>query len=140
DVTDHVKLTQDGQTLTFTDDDYLLNLYNSQKDKEVALPIIDVVTKANGDAQLIPNKFDNEFEFNDGDGNTVIKSTSNTVTIKTPKASNPVKAETDENGNDLNRKEVKDNQVMNFKLTWDFSNYKGVTTTPDMIKKGFYFL
>ena len=140
DVTDHVKLTQDGQTLTFTDDDYLLNLYNSQKDKEVALPIIDVVTKANGDAQLIPNNFDNEFEFNDGDGNTVIKSTSNTVTIKTPKASNPVKAETDENGNDLNRKEVKDNQVMNFKLTWDFSNYKGVTTTPDMIKKGFYFL
>ena len=140
DVTDHVKLTQDGQTLTFTDDDYLLNLYNSQKDKEVALPIIDVVTKANGDAQLIPNNFDNEFEFNDGDGNTIIKSTSNTVTIKTPKASNPVKAETDENGNDLNRKEVKDNQVMNFKLTWDFSNYKGVTTTPDMIKKGFYFL
>lgn len=140
DVTDHVKLTQDGQTLTFTDDDYLLNLYNSQKDKEVSLPIIDVVTKANGDAQLIPNNFDNEFEFNDGDGNTVIKSTSNTVTIKTPKASNPVKAETDENGNDLNQKEVKDNQVMNLKLTWDFSNFKDVMTTPDMIQKGFYFL
>lgn len=140
DVTDHVKLTRDGQELTFTDDDYLLKLYNSQKDKDVALPIIDLVTKANGDAQLIPNNFDNEYDFNDGDGNTVTKSTSNTVTIKTPKASNPVKSETDENGNDLNRKEVKDNQVMNFKLTWDFSNYKGVTTTPDMIKKGFYFL
>ncbi len=140
DVTSHVKLTQNGQQLTFTDDDYLLGLYNSSKDKEQNVPIIDLVTTVHGDAKLVPNDFDNTFVFKDGDGNTTVKTTSNKVTIKTAKEPAPAKTEIDDQGHDLNNHEVKNGEHINYLLTWDLSNYKGIVATPEMIKKGFFFI
>ncbi|WP_326313710.1 isopeptide-forming domain-containing fimbrial protein, partial [Bifidobacterium longum] len=46
DITNHVLLTKDGQNLTFTDDNYLLGLYNKDKGTEFKTPIIDLVAKA----------------------------------------------------------------------------------------------
>lgn len=140
DVTDHVKLAQEGQHLTFTDDDYLINLYNSSKNKEQSLPIIDLVTTVHGDSKLIPNEFDNVFVFKDGKGQTTVKTTSNKVTIKTASLPTPTKEETDDQGNNINGNEVKAGEHVNYTLNWDLSNNKDVKATPEMIKKGFFFI
>ena len=139
-VTDHVKLAQEGQHLTFTDDDYLINLYNSSKNKEQSLPIIDLVTTVHGDSKLIPNEFDNVFVFKDGKGQTTVKTTSNKVTIKTASLPTPTKEETDDQGNNINGNEVKAGEHVNYTLNWDLSNNKDVKATPEMIKKGFFFI
>lgn len=139
DVTSHVQMKQDGQKLTFTDDATLIKQYNANKKTEQALPVIDLVTKVNGQSKLIPNDFDSQLVFKDGQGNTTLKTTSNKVSIKTATAPNPVKEDLDEKGKNVDGQEVTENQHLTMQLDWDLSNDKGVNATPEMIKKGFYF-
>ena len=139
DVTSHVQMKQDGQKLTFTDDATLIKQYNANKKAEQALPVIDLVTKVNGQSKLIPNDFDSQLVFKDGQGNTTLKTTSNKVSIKTATAPNPVKEDLDEKGKNVDGQEVTENQHLTMQLDWDLSNDKGVNATPEMIKKGFYF-
>ncbi|MEC3825375.1 hypothetical protein, partial [Bifidobacterium longum] len=91
DITNLVHLKQDGQKLTFTDDDQLLKQYNANKTESQSLPVIDLRTKVNGESKLIPNKFDQQTVFKDGKGNATLKTTSNQAAIKTATAPAPVK-------------------------------------------------
>lgn len=139
DVTSHVQMKQDGQKLTFTDDATLIKQYNADKKAEQSLPVIDLVTKVNGQSKLIPNDFDSQLVFKDGKGNTTLKTTSNKVSIKTATAPNPVKEDLNDHGKNIDGQEVNENQHLTMQLDWDLSNDKGVNATPEMIKKGFYF-
>lgn len=139
-VTKHVNIVQDGQKLTFTDDSYLIGIYNKDKSKAQALPIIDLKTKAIGDSKLIPNKFEDQLVFQDGNGHTTITTNSNEVSISTADVPTPTKSETDENGKTVDRQQLKAGQHLMINLGWDLSKYKGIVTTDDMIKKGFFFL
>lgn len=139
DVTSHVQMKQDGQKLTFTDDATLIKQYNADKKAEQSLPVIDLVTKVNGQSKLIPNDFDSQLVFKDGKGNTTLKTTSNKVSIKTATAPNPVKEDLNDQGKNIDGQEVNENQHLTMQLDWDLSNDKGVNATPEMIKKGFYF-
>ncbi|WP_276754737.1 SspB-related isopeptide-forming adhesin [Limosilactobacillus ingluviei] len=139
-VTNHVNVVQDGQKLTFTDDSYLIGIYNKDKSKAQALPVIDLKTKAIGDSKLIPNKFEDQLVFQDGNGNTTITTNSNEVSISTADVPTPTKSETDENGKTVDRQQLKAGQHLMINLGWDLSKYKGIVTTDDMIKKGFFFL
>ena len=139
-VTNHVNVVQDGQKLTFNDDSYLIGIYNKDKSKAQALPVIDLKTKAIGDSKLIPNKFEDQLVFQDGNGNTTITTNSNEVSISTADVPTPTKSETDENGKTVDRQQLKAGQHLMINLGWDLSKYKGIVTTDDMIKKGFFFL
>lgn len=139
DITNLVHLKQDGQKLTFTDDDQLLKQYNANKTESQSLPVIDLRTKVNGESKLIPNKFDQQTVFKDGKGNATLKTTSNQASIKTATAPAPVKEDLSDSSQKIDRQKVDNDQNINYQMTWDLSNSKDVNTTPDMIKKGFYF-
>ena len=81
DVTDHVNLNRNGQTLIFTDDDYLLGLYNANKGTAFSMPYIKLVTKVHGASVIVPNAFKSSYVFNDGDHDVAITTTSNQVQI-----------------------------------------------------------
>ncbi|UFK69192.1 SspB-related isopeptide-forming adhesin [Limosilactobacillus reuteri] len=139
DITNLVHLKQDGQKLTFTDDDQLLKQYNANKTESQSLPVIDLRTKVNGESKLIPNKFDQQTVFKDGKGNATLKTTSNQASIKTATAPAPVKEDLSDSSQKIDGQKVDNDQNINYQMTWDLSNSKDVNTTPDMIKKGFYF-
>ena len=139
DITNLVHLKQNGQKLTFTDDDQLLKQYNANKTESQSLPVIDLRTKVNGESKLIPNKFDQQTVFKDGKGNATLKTTSNQASIKTATAPAPVKEDLSDSSQKIDGQKVDNDQNINYQMTWDLSNSKDVNTTPDMIKKGFYF-
>ena len=139
DITNLVHLKQDGQKLTFTDDNQLLKQYNANKTESQSLPVIDLRTKVNGESKLIPNKFDQQTVFKDGKGNATLKTTSNQASIKTATAPAPVKEDLSDSSQKIDGQKVDNDQNINYQMTWDLSNSKDVNTTPDMIKKGFYF-
>lgn len=84
DVTDHIKLTQNGQQLHWEDDDYLRNYYNSNKGSQPTMPIIDLTVKVIGDnVKLIPNQFDITQVVQNSDGIVDLKTSSNIVHVST---------------------------------------------------------
>lgn len=84
DVTDHIKLTQNGQQLHWEDDDYLRNYYNSNKSSQPTMPIIDLTVKVIGDnVKLIPNQFDITQVVQNSDGIVDLKTSSNIVHVST---------------------------------------------------------
>lgn len=84
DVTEHVKLTQNGQQLHWEDDDYLRNYYNNNKASQPTMPIIDLTVKVIGDnVKLIPNQFDITQIVQNSDGIVDLKTSSNTVHVST---------------------------------------------------------
>ncbi|WP_369022028.1 SspB-related isopeptide-forming adhesin [Ligilactobacillus salivarius] len=132
DVTSHYKLDKNGQDLTFTEDSYLLGLYNKDKSKQTHTPIIDLVVTVKGDAQKITNKAtvltnDNVTETNE-------------VTVDTPAKPTPTKVDKNEKGVNIDGKNVLPGSVNNYELTMDLSKFKGVKVTEDDIAKGFYFV
>lgn len=140
DVTSHIAMEQNGQTLTFTWDSYLIGLANKDKTTAFKKPVIDLVTKVNGTSKLVNNQFNEHIKFKDQSGHdSELDTTSNKVSLKTPDTPNPQKEDLDENGKNINAQEVKAGQHITYQLDWDFSKDKGVVTTPDMIKKGFFF-
>ena len=132
DVTNHVKLTQNGQKLTFTDDDYLLGLYNEDKSKAHHTPIIDLVVQNKG----YQKEFDNQFTIYTN--NNV--SQSNIVHNHTNNKPQPKKEETNQQGQKIDGKEVLPGSINNYQLIWNMDAYKNVKASSDAIKQGFYFV
>ena len=132
DVTSHYKLDKNGQDLTFTEDSYLLGLYNKDKSKQTHTPIIDLVVKAKGDAQKITNKAtvltnDNVTETNE-------------VSVDTPAKPTPTKVDKNEKGVNIDGKNVLPGSVNNYELTMDLTKFKGIKVTDQDLAKGFYFV
>ena len=132
DVTSHYKLDKNGQDLTFTEDSYLLGLYNKDKSKQTHTPIIDLVVKVKGDAQKINNKAtvltnDNVTETNE-------------VSVKTPSKPTPTKVDKNEKGVNIDGKNVLPGSVNNYELTMDLAKFKGIKVTDQDLAKGFYFV
>ncbi|MGN8931810.1 SspB-related isopeptide-forming adhesin [Ligilactobacillus salivarius] len=132
DVTSHYKLDKNGQDLTFTEDSYLLGLYNKDKSKQTHTPIIDLVVKAKGDAQKITNKAtvltnDNVTETNE-------------VSVDTPAKPTPTKVDKNEKGVNIDGKNVLPGSVNNYELTMDLAKFKGIKVTDQDLAKGFYFV
>ena len=132
DVTSHYKLDKNGQDLTFTEDSYLLGLYNKDKSKQTHTPIIDLVVKAKGDAQKITNKAtvltnDNVTETNE-------------VSVDTPAKPTPTKVDKNEKGVNIDGKNVLPGSVNNYELTMDLAKFKGIKVTEQDLAKGFYFV
>ncbi|MDE1507366.1 LPXTG cell wall anchor domain-containing protein [Ligilactobacillus salivarius] len=132
DVTSHYKLDKNGQDLTFTEDSYLLGLYNKDKSKQTHTPIIDLVVKVKGDAQKINNKAtvltnDNVTETNE-------------VSVETPSKPTPTKVDKNEKGVNIDGKNVLPGSVNNYELTMDLAKFKGIKVTDQDLAKGFYFV
>ena len=132
DVTSHYKLDKNGQDLTFTEDSYLLGLYNKDKSKQTHTPIIDLVVKVKGDAQKITNKAtvltnDNVTETNE-------------VSVDTPAKPTPTKVDKNEKGVNIDGKNVLPGSVNNYELTMDLAKFKGIKVTDQDLAKGFYFV
>ena len=132
DVTSHYKLDKNGQDLTFTEDSYLLGLYNKDKSKRTHTPIIDLVVKIKGDAQKITNKAtvltnDNVTETNE-------------VSVDTPAKPTPTKVDKNEKGVNIDGKNVLPGSVNNYELTMDLAKFKGIKVTEQDLAKGFYFV
>ena len=132
DVTSHYKLDKNGQELTFTEDSYLLGLYNKDKSKQTNTPIIDLVVKVKGDAQKINNKAtvltnDNVTETNE-------------VSVDTPAKPTPTKVDKNEKGVNIDGKNVLPGSVNNYELTMDLAKFKGIKVTDQDLAKGFYFV
>ena len=132
DVTSHYKLDKNGQNLNFTEDSYLLGLYNKDKSKLAHTPIIDLVVKVKGDAQKITNKAtvltnDNVTETNE-------------ISVDTPAKPTPTKVDKNEKGVNIDGKNVLPGSVNNYELTMDLSKFKGIKVTDQDLAKGFYFV
>ncbi|WP_274355340.1 SspB-related isopeptide-forming adhesin [Ligilactobacillus salivarius] len=132
DVTSHYKLDKNGQDLTFTEDSYLLGLYNKDKSKQTHTPIIDLVVKVKGDAQKINNKA--TVLTNDNVTET------NKVTVETPSKPTPTKVDNNEKGVNIDGKNVLPGSVNNYELTMDLAKFKGIKVTDQDLAKGFYFV
>lgn len=132
DVTSHIKLVQNGQTLTFTEDSYLINRYNADLSKAVTTPIIDVYAYVNGTNVKIKNQYT---LIQNG-----VKYTSNTVELTTPENPKPVKKDLNEQGVDINGKTVLPGSTNVYEITADYDQYKGIQTSQDNIAKGFYII
>ena len=132
DVTSHYKLDKNGQDLTFTEDSYLLGLYNKDKSKQTHTPIIDLVVKVKGDAQKINNKA------------TVLTNNNvtetNKVSVETPSKPTPTKVDKNEKGVNIDGKNVLPGSVNNYELTMDLAKFKGIKVTDQDLAKGFYFV
>ncbi|OQR18999.1 SspB-related isopeptide-forming adhesin [Ligilactobacillus salivarius] len=132
DVTSHYKLDKNGQNLIFTEDSYLLGLYNKDKSKQTHTPIIDLVVKVKGNAQKITNKAtvltnDNVTETNE-------------VSVDTPAKPTPTKVDKNEKGVNIDGKNVLPGSVNNYELTMDLAKFKGIKVTEQDLAKGFYFV
>ena len=132
DVTSHYKLDKNDQDLTFTEDSYLLGLYNKDKSKRTHTPIIDLVVNIKGDAQKITNKA--TVLTNDNVTET------NTVTVDTPAKPKPTKVDKNEKGVNIDGKNVLPGSVNNYELTMDLAKFKGIKVTNQDLAKGFYFV
>ncbi|MDW3023677.1 SspB-related isopeptide-forming adhesin [Ligilactobacillus salivarius] len=132
DVTSHYKLDKNGQDLTFTEDSYLLGLYNKDKSKQTHTPIIDLVVKVKGDAQKINNKA--TVLTNDNVTET------NKVSVDTPAKPTPTKVDKNEKGVNIDGKNVLPGSVNNYELTMDLAKFKGIKVTEQDLAKGFYFV
>ena len=132
DVTSHIHATQNGQTITFTEDSYLIDRYNQDLTQAVTTPIIDVYAQVNGDNVQIKNQYT---LIQNG-----IKYTSNEVGIHTPEAPKPIKKDYNEDNVDIDGKTVLPGSTNKYEITADYDQYKGIQTSEDNIGKGFYII
>ena len=132
DVTNHIHATQNGQTITFTEDSYLIDRYNQDLTQAVTTPIIDVYAQVNGDNVQIKNQYT---LIQNG-----IKYTSNEVGIHTPEAPKPIKKDYNEDNVDIDGKTVLPGSTNKYEITADYDQYKGIQTSEDNIGKGFYII
>lgn len=132
DVTSHIHATQNGQTITFTEDSYLIARYNQDLTQAVTTPIIDVYAQVNGDNVQIKNQYT---LIQNG-----IKYTSNEVGIHTPEAPKPIKKDYNEDNVDIDGKTVLPGSTNKYEITADYDQYKGIQTSEDNIGKGFYII
>ncbi|MCJ1978308.1 SspB-related isopeptide-forming adhesin [Pseudolactococcus paracarnosus] len=132
DISKQFEISYDKTTHTVTvtaNADYLKSM-NADKTKEFATPTVDIYTVANKDNSTIDNQytvFENDSSYDSNKTHNV------TPDVK------PEKKDEDDKGNDINGKDVKPGQEMNYDLTWDLSGLKDVSLSDDMIVKGLSF-
>lgn len=132
DVTNHIKLTQDGRNLTFTDDDALIQAYNKDKADGANTPIIDLFVQALGNSKQIKN------QFTVYTNNNVTQS--NIVTNTTPDVAKPTKFDLNVDGINIDGEYTLPGSVNNYTMVWKLSQYKGMAAGTDEINNGFYFI
>ena len=130
DVTSHVKLDQNGQQLSFTEDQYLMDHYNQDLASGKATPIYDVTAVVHGDNVKIKNTYT---LIQNG-----ISSDSNEVGIDTPEPAKPTKTETNEQGANIDGKQMLPGSTGLFTVHADYDQYKNIVADPSSIKDGFY--
>lgn len=132
DVTSHIQAHENNGTVTFTDDSWLLNYYNSNKDKTTPTPIIDMFVQVHGSHKDFKNSFDLVVNGHKVSSNTVDNFTSDNPV--------PVKQDLNEKGVNIDGQTVRPGSTNVYKLTWDFSRDKGIQADDALIKQGFYFV
>ena len=132
DVTSHIKDQVDGNTVTFVADDVLIKMLNSDAYNTVAGVTPTIYAFATVNTDDVKDKIDNSYWLNIN-GKTDI---SNIVEV-TPVTSNPEKHET-VSGHDSNGKSVTTNDVLNYDVTWDLSqfNLKDTAISDKQFAKG----
>lgn len=137
---DHIHVEQFGRTLIFTADDYLNGLMNLDLNLKQELPVIDVYATMTGTAKEAKNVYTFEQTYTDGNGNVTTKEESNVVTVHTPAKPQPAKTVTDAAGHNINGQETKAGVNYQYHLNWDLTKYQKIVASPEMIKKGFFFI
>ena len=137
---DHIHVEQVGRTLIFTADDYLNGLMNLDLNLKQELPVIDVYATMTGTAKEAKNVYTFEQTYTDGNGNVTTKEESNVVTVHTPAKPQPAKTVTDAAGHNINGQETKAGVNYQYHLDWDLTKYQKIVASPEMIKKGFFFI
>ena len=137
---DHIHVEQVGRTLIFTADDYLNGLMNLDLNLKQELPVIDVYATMTGTAKEAKNVYTFEQTYTDGNGNVTTKEESNVVTVHTPAKPQPAKTVTDTAGHNINGQETKAGVNYQYHLNWDLTKYQKIVASPEMIKKGFFFV
>ena len=137
---DHIHVEQVGRTLIFTADDYLNGLMNLDLNLKQELPVIDVYATMTGTAKEAKNVYTFEQTYTDGNGNVTTKEESNVVTVHTPAKPQPAKTVTDTAGHNINGQETKAGVNYQYHLDWDLTKYQKIVASPEMIKKGFFFI
>lgn len=132
DVTNHIKLTQSGQELTFTDDDYLLSLYNKDKSKSHPTPIIDLVVKNEGQNA----NFRNNFKVYTNDSVQY----SNSTKVHTGNIADPIGHNYNDEKVVIDGQAVLPGSINNYDWVWKLDQYKGLNVSDAAIKKGFFFV
>ncbi|MGG6796172.1 UNVERIFIED_CONTAM: LPXTG cell wall anchor domain-containing protein [Streptococcus canis] len=126
---------EESGKLTITASQALLTKLNENRDKAVALPMVSLVGRVLHDNDSYQNTFKSLITTPSGSYTVV----SNTPKITTPTPPRPVKSITDQAGADLNGASTFDKQVT-FHLMTDYSPYRLVTASQDMISKNFVIL
>lgn len=137
---DHIHVEQVGRTLIFTADDYLNGLMNLDLNLKQELPVIDVYATMTGTAKEAKNVYTFEQTYTDGNGHVTTKEESNVVTVHTPAKPQPAKTVTDAAGHNINGQETKAGVNYQYHLDWDLTKYQKIVASPEMIKKGFFFI
>lgn len=132
DLSKYMTFKYDKSSRRFTasvSDEYLKQI-NSAKNSAMQLPVINLYTTASKDT----DKFENRFTLNLNQ----YQVPSNSVTNTMPKIT-PHKQDLDNDGNDINGKAIKANKIVNYKMTWDFSDMKDIAISDDMLNKNSTF-
>lgn len=126
---------EESGKLTITASQALLTKLNENRDQAVALPMVSLVGRVLHDNGSYQNTFKTLITTPSGSYTVV----SNTPKIITPTPPRPVKSITDQAGANLNGASTFDKHVT-FHLMTDYSPYRLVTASQDMISKGFVIL
>lgn len=144
DISNHIKMTINGQQLTMTFDSWLLQQMDSNKDKEFKMPLIMINATAHGqDGAEIDNKYTisatvknigNNATGTNGQGNVqehTINLTSNTVRNYLIKDTAPTKEDLNTNGVNIDGMNVTPGSTQDYRLIKDFSSYKDAHISAD---------
>lgn len=113
-----------------------LNKANANLDKDYVMPQIKLIGTVLNDNGFYNNTYSMTLTTKSKKKYTV---TSNTPKVKTP-GSKPVKDVVDDKGVSINGKSVLPTTELNYKLTQNFSNYKGVEASKSAIMKNFLMI
>lgn len=109
---------------------------NANLDKDYVMPQIKLIGTVLNDNGFYNNTYSMTLTTKSKKKYTV---TSNTPKVKTP-GSKPVKDVVDDKGDSINGKSVLPTTELNYKLTQNFSNYKGVEASKSAIMKNFLMI
>ncbi|MGX7091495.1 SspB-related isopeptide-forming adhesin [Hutsoniella sourekii] len=127
-------------TVTFTATQATLNAFNADKTSQMYVPIATIVGRVLNDKAVYENRFLTTIHT---PNNNKITVPSNKVIVETPGGDNPidpVKTNKNQAGIIINGKPVVAGSDNLYTLTWDLDQYKGIKSTQEAIRKGFYYV
>ncbi|WP_162890844.1 SspB-related isopeptide-forming adhesin [Suicoccus acidiformans] len=127
-------------TVTFTATQATLKAFNADKTSQMYVPIATIVGRVLNDKAVYENRFLTTIHT---PNNNKITVPSNKVIVETPGEENPidpVKTNKNHAGLIINGKPVVAGSDNLYTLTWDLDQYKGIKSTQEAIRKGFYYV